>query len=135
MPERLDFPKGEALSTRIAVFVPSTKKDRKIPSAEYQLRISEARKFLSNEFGGSTSISALGSWVDSRGNVVREDVTKVEVYADSQDYLGKDLEVRDFLNRKLKEWDQEEIAFEFETPKQPSSRLFLVKRKKLRKVM
>jgi hypothetical protein len=69
------------LPERIAIYVPSTVNVNEPASAEIvQNWVTETRRFLSTEFGGATSIAAIGSW-NSNGVVITEDVTIVYAFA------------------------------------------------------
>jgi len=109
------MPKGYAhLPIEIAIMVPSTYRDEKIPRAEFVRRINETRKKLSELFGGYTSIEAKGGWVTDRGELIKENVVRVVAFADLKRYKEKQNELLKWLEKKKKEWKQEALAYEFE---------------------
>jgi len=104
-----------ALEKRTAVIVPSTTtKDRKIPRKEFEKRVEETRRFLSNTNGGYTSLRAQGGYVARDGGLIKEPVVVVESYATEEDYIKNRSRVESWLKRKGAEWGQESVGYEYE---------------------
>lgn len=98
------------LSCSIKIYVPSTiEVDKVFDSKEY---VDKTLIFLSSLFGGSTATIALGAWVSSQGELIKENVTLVTSYC-HQNSLEKHMgEIYDFcINLKL-DLKQESIALE-----------------------
>lgn len=113
-----DFPKTkqlkDALNIHIIIYVPSTKQaDKPITGAEMKRRISETRRFIRNQLGGSTTVSGTGDWKDS-GQIFTEDVAKVESFTTAEDYDKADLKIKKWLTNKKREWGQKSLSYEFE---------------------
>jgi len=119
------FPMGKGFDTRIVVYVPSTKYDKKVSKKEFQKRISDTTKFLGDEFGGVTVVSGSGSW-HTDGKVIHEKVMKIESFSPFKKYKAEESKVRDFLKGKAKEWKQEALSFEYESPSTEHSSLYFV---------
>jgi len=118
------------------IYIPSTKGDVTIPRSEFEKRIEDTTRWISERFGGATNISGFGSWVDSTGRVIQEDVVKIESFLPFTTYKREDEEVKNLLTDKACEWEQQSISFEYESPAKPSSSLYLVScKKKLEKVV
>lgn len=98
------------LSSSIRIYVPSTVNvDEKIDSSEW---INRSLSILSQEFGGSTASSALGAWISSKGDLIKENVTMVFSYA-RQEQLENSIEkIYEFCLEMKKELSQEAIALE-----------------------
>lgn len=105
------------LRKEMAIIVPSTKRfNERVSKAEVKRRVREVRDFLTNTFGGTTRIRGTGSYASfKRKKIVDEPVVVVECFADSGKWMSQNRKVVDFIERKAKEWGQENIGFEFET--------------------
>lgn len=98
------------LSSSIKVYVPSTVNvNERIYSQEW---IDKTLKFLSQCFGGSTASNALGAWVSSNGELVKEDVTMVFAYTNQSDLESNIDKVYGFCLDMKKDLTQEAIALE-----------------------
>jgi hypothetical protein len=106
--------KTTTLPVQFSIIVPSTKKDKPISKKAYNKRIRDTRKFLAEKFGGDTSIKAEGGYIDQKGKLIKENVTKVESFIDKKTYKEKKNELENFVQKKRKDWKQESIGFEFE---------------------
>lgn len=70
-----------ALPFQTVTFVPSTKnKSEPISDAEFQKRTLEVKKWLSNAFGGYTSVKAVGGYV-LKGKTIEEKINQVTSYS------------------------------------------------------
>lgn len=98
------------LSCQIKIYVPSTINIKEsFDSSEW---VNKALEILSEEFGGATSTNALGAWINSQGELVKENVTMVFAYA-KQDRLELSIsKIYDFCLLMKKKLAQEAIALE-----------------------
>lgn len=98
-----------------AVYVPSTKDvNIVITKDELDQRTNEVKSFLGKLFGGYTSAETVGGFVDSKGNLVNEDVVKVTSFSSEEDFQKNKSVLLDKLSEWSKEWGQEAIGYEFE---------------------
>lgn len=104
--------KPTILPVETAIYVPSTEYDEQIPHGEFEKRIDEVRKELSNLFGGYTSVSATGGWVDN-GAVIKEPIVKVISYTDPKNYKKNRNTLQEYLSNKRKSWKQSALSWEF----------------------
>lgn len=124
--EKFDFPKEKGLETYSAIYVPATQDVNKpITKKEHERRANKVRNFLNRRFGGTTSVSAVGSYTDSKGRIIKEPVIKVENFSDYSDYIKHDKEIRNFIEKETNSWGQESILYEFESPKKPRRVVFV----------
>ena len=118
-PNKVDFPNlKEGNKTLLSIYVPTTQDiDKKASKQEVNKRVKDTRDFLSRLFGGSSSVKVVGTYIsqDRGGKLVKERVMKVSAFANTDEYKKFDTKVRDFIQRKKKEWTQESIGFEFES--------------------
>lgn len=98
------------LSGQIKIYVPSTIHVNQ--SFDNSKWVDDTLSLLCSEFGGSTSSKALGAWLQSNGNLVKEDVTIVFSYV-AQDQLEKSIDkIYDFCLLMKQNLSQEAIALE-----------------------
>ena len=98
-----------------AVYVPSTLNvDKVISPEEMQSRVDEVQNYLGNLFGGFSSAETMGGFVDSKGNLVNEDIIKVTSFAEKDTFNKNKEELLNKLAYWSKEWGQEAMGFEFE---------------------
>jgi|TARA_R100001530_G_scaffold109442_1_gene76837 hypothetical protein len=104
------------LDVEQAILVPSTAKaDKKIPDAKFKSRVAEVRKYLSQKFGGYTSIKGVGGYYsEPKRKVIQEKVTKVTGFATTQDFKKNKPALIKQLGAWGKEWGQESIGYEHE---------------------
>ncbi len=127
---KLDFPKGRGYSTRIVVYVPSTKaQDIPVSREEFKRRVQETVNYLSKTFGGVTNVKGEGYWIDEKGKTIGEKVVLVESFSPTRKYKEVDKKLGKWLKQKAREWEQWGISFEFESPDKRSSTLYFVKSK------
>lgn len=126
MQEKVHFPKEKGLETYSAIYVPSTQDvNKKITPAQHQRRANEVRNFMNKQFGGTTSVRALGSYTDSKGRVVNEPVIVVENFSDIKDYEHHDRKIHKFVQSRARSWGQESVSYEFEAPRYPRRLVFV----------
>lgn len=98
------------LSCSVKIYVPSTLNITEV--ADTQIWIDKSLNLLSVKFGGATASKALGAWISSQGQLVKENVTMVFSYA-SQHQLEQGIEeIHDFCIEMKRELAQEAIALE-----------------------
>ncbi len=105
------------LPVKQAVTVPSTsgiKVQKKISKAQLNTRVNNVRRFLSNKFGGYTSVKATGGFVLRNGKLVREKVVKVTTFATNSDFKKHRQQVIKQVGSWGRKWKQESIAYEHE---------------------
>ncbi len=99
------------------VIVPSTsgiKDQKKITQIQLSKRVNNVRRFLSNRFGGFTSVRATGGFVLRNGKLVKERVIKVTSFATKKDFKKHRPEVLQQIGRWGKKWKQESVGYEHE---------------------
>jgi hypothetical protein len=103
------------LPLEMVVYVPSTQDvDKVISIDKMDKRVDEVKEYLANKFGGYTSADKLGGFVDSKGNLVNEDVVQVTSFGTKEAYDEHKEALIKQLAKWGKKWGQEAIGFEFE---------------------
>ncbi len=100
-----------------AIIVPSTsgiKTQRKISKAKLNKRVNNVRRFLSNRFGGYTSVKTIGGFVLKDGKLVKERAVKVTAFATRKDFKKNRGEVIKQIGSWGRKWQQESVGFEHE---------------------
>ena len=99
----------------LKIYVPSTSDYGEwIGSDEFKSRVEEVQAFLSNLYGGFTSLSGSGGYVSDIYDLIEEPVVVVSAFASNDDYERTLDSLEEFLRDKQTEWGQEVIGFEFE---------------------
>jgi len=103
------------LPIETAVYVPSTKKgQKKIKQIVMKKRVQNVRKFLSQKYGGYTSIKAIGGYIGKKGKLIKEPVVKVTSFSTKKAFVKN----RPIIKKKLlywkKKWGQESMGYEHE---------------------
>lgn len=107
--------KSSKLKYQVAIFVPSTKMDKKVSKKVYNERVNETRTFLSKEGGGDTSVKASGGYVMSKNNkLVKEDVTIVETSMTPEQYKKSKPKIERYIVEKRKDYKQDSMGYKFE---------------------
>jgi len=76
-------------------------------------RVNEVRKFLSQRFGGYTSVKGGGGWWSNDAKkLIKEDVAKVTGFANESEYKKNKNELKNEIFNLGKKWGQESMAFE-----------------------
>jgi hypothetical protein len=103
------------LPLEMVVYVPSTQDVDKVISVDEMVkRVNEVKEYLGSKFGGYSSTDKLGGFVDSKGNLINEDVTQVTSFATKEAFEENKEELIQQLAKWGKKWGQEAIGFEFE---------------------
>ena len=98
------------LSCSVKIYVPSTiNVNENFDSQEW---VDRSLQLLSSEFGGSTASKALGAWVSSKGELVKENVTMVFSYANQAQLESSIEKIYDFCLQMKMNLSQEQIALE-----------------------
>jgi len=130
-----------------AVIVPSTsgvKTQRKISKSEMSERVRNVRRYLSDRFGGYTSVKAVGGWVQRKdkkdhGRLIKEKAVKVTAFAEKKDFNKHRPKVIKKIGSWGKKWKQESVSYEHEgdlyiiSPPKNKRKITPIHRKKLLK--
>ena len=98
------------LGCKVAVYIPSTiDVDQATDTARH---VDKCLALLSGAFGGATSTPAIGAWIAETGKLVKEKITLVYAYCNSQ-ALDKHIgAIIDYCETLKLELSQEAIALE-----------------------
>lgn len=105
---------GEGLSHRVALYVPTTVNVSEVldsETADHYIEI--ALRFLSQQFGGATALSAQGAWVSENGTLVIEKITIVYAFARELS-TGALAALKEFAGTLKSALGQENIAVEID---------------------
>ena len=103
------------LPIEMAIYVPSTSDvDKAISDSEMKKRVTEVSTYLSNIFGGYTSQETIGGYVDSKGNLVNEDVVRVVSFGATDKFEKNKAKILNKIAEWCSKWSQEAIGFEVE---------------------
>lgn len=92
------------------ITVPSTVKRYPIPESVFKRRIMETRDRVCAITGGATLTLAIGAWIDDNGQVVIEDVCKVETYSDNPDHAEL---LRQLARDMARDYSQDSVLFTY----------------------
>lgn len=99
------------------IYVPSTygiEEQKNISKKDMGKRVDEVRAYLSNKFGGYTSVKSTGGFVLKNGKLVREDVVKVSSFSTKKDFNKNEPALINQIGRWGNKWKQESISYENE---------------------
>lgn len=102
------------LKYQFGIIVPSTDYDKKISTSQFQNRLKGTKKFLSQTFGGTSSVKEIGSYVSDSGKLIDENGVLVESSMTLQQYQQNKIKIEKYIKQKQKDWCQERIGFYFE---------------------
>ncbi len=112
------MPKGtKKLAVANAVYIVDRDKEgNKISSKEFKERIKETESIFVRLFGGmSNDELSHGNFLSKTTNkVLTENVARIVCFASEKDFKKHSGELKLWLIKKKKEWNQEAIAYEFE---------------------
>jgi hypothetical protein len=99
-----------------AVFVPSTiYGDKTITKLQQRKRIKEVKKYLSEKFGGFTSVSAKGGYYSGDKNkIIQEDVAVVTSFSTNKAHKKGLPNLKKQLKKWKKKWHQESMGYSHE---------------------
>ena len=108
--------KVKKLPVACAIYVPNTDKEGKnISDIEFKKRIQEVEEKILQLFGGHiTDELEHGGFIGKNKKLISEKVSHVSVFSDIQTYKKHRSELEKWLLKKKKEWNQENIGYEFE---------------------
>lgn len=101
-----------ALRHKITVYVPATVDVDK--AVDNSAQVDAAAALLSGLFGGATSSPAVGYWLTSSGQLVKEKTTVVFAFAAEKALEDGAAQVVDFCRNLKEEMRQEAIALEID---------------------
>ena len=105
---------GEAMSHKIAFYLPSTSNvDKTISQDEKLVWQESAMILLSTMFGGATKIDAIGAWVSDDKGLVLENITIVYAFAKEID-LSEFYQLHDFAEEIKTALSQECVLVEID---------------------
>lgn len=90
--------------TSAAVYIPS----------EFPVAIAHTTEILAKKFGGTSNIKAEGTWVNEKGELVKEEVTIIKAWYAKNAYLLATAFIIDLAVRLREECGQDCIAIEVE---------------------
>lgn len=99
-----------ALPVQTVTIVPSTNYDKAISAYEFNRRVEDTRRFLSNTFGGYTSVRSVGGYVAKGGALITENASAVTSYATVESFKKNKGKWLSWCRNKKKEWKQENIG-------------------------
>ena len=103
------------LEVEQAVIVPSTiGKTKKVSDAVFKSRIKEVKRFLSNKFGGYTSVKGTGGYYSKGKGLIQEKVARVVSYAEKDKYKKNKNALIKKIGSWRKKWKQESMGYEHE---------------------
>ena len=115
------YAEGGALSKEFkfdknfVIYVPSTSNvGDKISNEELEERVNEVETYVANEFGGYTETDTDGGYKSTSGEIIEEDIVKVSVFANNDDWNKNESKVVSKVKEWAKRWGQEAIGFEYE---------------------
>jgi len=98
-----------------AVLVPTTMHDKPISTAQKKKRINAVKRYLSNQFGGFTSVSAHGGYYSNdMKKVIQEPVTVVTSFGTKKAYTKNKTKLKNQIRKWGKKWHQESMGYEIE---------------------
>lgn len=106
------------LKYQLQIYVPSTDFEKATTSPIYNKRIKETETFMSERFGGDTSVRAKGGYIfedgTNKGTLASENVAIVEASMTRKQYEENKGEIETYIKDKKTEWNQESIGYKFE---------------------
>lgn len=108
--------KVKKLPIEQAIIIPSTKgADKSISQTEMNKRVNAVRKFLSQKFGGYTSVKGMGGWYsDDKKKLIKEDIVKVTGFSSIKDYKRNKNVLAKQISKWGNKWGQESMGYEKE---------------------
>jgi len=100
-----------------AIVVPSTsgvKLQKRISRPTLSRRVNTVRRFLSDKFGGYTSVKATGGFILKNGRLIKEKVVKVTSFGTKKDFRKNKEKLFNQIDKWGRGWKQESIGYEHE---------------------
>lgn len=108
----MKFSEMFSLKKRISIYVPSTVNVNE--NIDNKIYVEKTACFLSDLFGGSTSVNASGNWVSGDIGLVSENVTIVYSYCSKSDFDQYENDIILFVKKLCSEMKQECISCEID---------------------
>jgi hypothetical protein len=103
------------LEVEQAVIVPSTKaKNKPVNDVVFKSRVKEVKKYLSNKFGGYTSVKGTGGYYSKGKGLIQEKVARVVSFSEKDNYKKNKQALIKKLGSWRKKWGQESMGYEHE---------------------
>lgn len=102
------------LPIQVAVVVPSTTGQSVVRKDEWEDRIEATKTWMSNRFGGDTTVRGSGDYVGEDGLLIEEPVAIVEAGMSMDTYVEEHEAFADFIERKREEWEQDTVMYRVE---------------------
>ena len=115
-PTRKDVSNAESdYKVEVGVAVPSTKnRTEQISRGEFNKRIRETLNFLTSLFDGATASTNYGTYYFGEKKVnIGENIVFVKVWTTRKIYAKHDLLLKKWLEKKVKEWQQDSVQFTY----------------------
>lgn len=107
--------RANRLPVQVSITVPSTQAKRTLTSSGFQKRINSEKRFMSNTFGGDTTIRAVGSFVMGKKKVlIKEDTAIVESATTPRRFNANRKKLIRHIKARQKQWKQNSIFFKIE---------------------
>ena len=107
----MKFSEMDSLTTKIAIYVPST---IDIDShVDDSAQVEKTAIFLSDLFGGCTACNVSGYWIDSNKKLIKEKPVVVYAYTTEAKAREAEEKIIDFVQQMKKEMQQECISVEY----------------------
>lgn len=104
------------LNRHMIVTIPSTQGQKHVSQKTIDSRAREVATYMTDKFHGSTRIKGEGTYFNKKYNKVdSENITKVEVFMNKDDWKKDRKDVQSYLIKKQKDWRQEDLAVEYDT--------------------
>lgn len=102
------------LPIQVAFAVPSTRGAETIDDEHFKERVTFARKWMSDRFGGDTTIRASGGYVTDEGDLIDEPVALVEASMSVDTYMDNREAFAEFVKERKRNWEQHQILYRVE---------------------
>lgn len=104
------------LNHHMIIIVPSTQGQKHINRNKIDTRAREVASKLTEDFGGSTRIRGQGQYTNMKYHTIDdEDVVQVEVFMSKEQWKKHKSDIQKYLHTKKKQWNQQDLAVEFDT--------------------
>ncbi len=105
------------LPVQVSIIVPQTELDREISSKKFNTRIKNTKTFMSDNFGGDTSVKGVGSFIlkeKGKTQLIKENIVLVESSTTPKIYNQNRKLLANFIIKNQKTWKQNSIGYSVE---------------------
>lgn len=103
------------LPIETAIYIPATTTGQKeLSNSQFKKRILSAEKQLAKLFGGFSTVEVNGGYTLVDGRLVKEKVAKVVVFTTGDTLMKHQADLKKWLVKKGKQWNQESMGLEVE---------------------